>query len=331
MKKTIAILIGSTVAISLIWLIDETLLTETSAPKTAEKRQESAVERQDSPTRQKTKAKPTTKPPIYDLSQKAHWYDPETTIGFRGSSKTLSEWLEPFHPTPQEFQFIAQFEISYKNLKESLSEDEYYSVEGRKQLIDESLKLNKQLREQLGEERTQFYAEVRKLETGYYDTWKVLTVNGISEEGVSEFRELADEFNQQVYDRPLYRGDTYVARPAPGDDFRIDIDEKERIAQSFRERIEKKFGKQVLDDILFTGGLTVFMDQLDRGSDPMRVINIVSDPEQRARLKKLYGIEFSSNREAYEKQREESKRLENRENELLEEWAKREKNSLVNP
>ena len=303
MKKTIAILIGSTVAISLIWLIDETLLTETSAPKTAEKRQESAVERQDSPTRQKTKAKPTTKPPIYDLSQKAHWYDPETTIGFRGSSKTLSEWLEPFHPTPQEFQFIAQFEISYKNLKESLSEDEYYSVEGRKQLIDESLKLNKQLREQLGEERTQFYAEVRKLETGYYDTWKVLTVNGISEEGVSEFRELADEFNQQMQD------------------FRTDFRDKRRIAKSFRDRIEKEFGKQVLDDIYFLNAHAFSMNQLDLG-DPRAAFIRAQYPEQKERLKDLYDFEFGVGTGAFEKFSKESDRREKLEMKLWREWVK---------
>lgn len=331
MRKTIIILIGATVTISLLWLVDEKFLTKTSNLKSAEKQQETETVQRISTTEQKTKAKPTSKPPVYDLSQKAHWYDPEITVGYRGSFRTLSEWLKPFHPTTQEFQDIAQYGTSRKKLRESLSEDEYYSVEGRKRLNAKIDKLMDQLHKQLGEERYQFYVEVRDLDTGYYNTWEVLTANGISEDRVPEFRKLADEFNQQAYDRPLYRGDTYVARPAPGDNFRIDIDEKERIAQSFRERIEKKFGKQVLDDILFTGGLTVFMDQLDRRSDPMRVINIVSDPEQRARLKKLYGIEFSSNREAYEKQREESNRLENRENELLEEWAKREKNSLVNP
>ena len=43
-------------------------------------------------------------------------------------------------------------------------------MEERKWLIHKVLKLNKELREQLGEERIQFYAEVRDLEPGYYDT-----------------------------------------------------------------------------------------------------------------------------------------------------------------
>ena len=77
-----------------------------------------------------------------------------------------------------------------------MSENERYSVEGRKWIAAEVIKLHKQLREDLGLKRTQFYTEVRDLETGYYHTWEVLKVNGISEKRVAEFRELADEFNQ---------------------------------------------------------------------------------------------------------------------------------------
>ena len=80
--------------------------------------------------------------------------------------ETLSEWLRPFHPTTQEFQHIAQYETSRKKLRESLSEDEYYSVEGRKRLNGEIDKLMDQLHKQLGEERYQFYVEVRDLDTG---------------------------------------------------------------------------------------------------------------------------------------------------------------------
>lgn len=147
-----------------------------------------------------------TRLPVYDLSQKAHWYDPETTIGFQGSSKTLAEWLKPFKPKPEEFQIIAQYENERKKLEESLSEDEYYSVEGRLWLIDELMKLNKKLQEQLGEDRDKSYAEVRELGTGYYHTWEVLTVNDISEERVAEFRELGENFNGQVHSMSLFRG-----------------------------------------------------------------------------------------------------------------------------
>ena len=258
MKRPILILSAGVVVIALLLLVNEKWLKETSAPKTVDKQQKvESVQQGSSPTEQKIKAKPTTKPPVYDLSKKAHWYDPETTIGFQGSSKTLAEWLEPFKPKPEEFQIIAQYENEYKKLKESQTEDEYYSVEGRKWLIDEVIKLNKKLQKQLGEERTQFYAEVRELGTGYYDTWKVLTVNGISEERVAEFRELADEFNQQMHGYPLYRAEREVVRHTPND-FRIDSDEEKRIAQSFRDRIEKEFGKQVLDDI-FALGASLFL------------------------------------------------------------------------
>ena len=305
MKKTIIILIGATVAISLLWLVDETLLTKTSGQKSAENQQEvTVVGKQGPSTEQKTEAKPKWKPPVYDLSNKAHWYDPERTIGIY-ESKTLAEWLEPFKPNSEEFQIIAQYETSFRNLKESLSEDEYYSVEGRKWLIDEILKLNKQLWEQLGEERTQFYAEVRKLETGYYHTWEVLTANGISEDRVSEFRELADEFNQQMQD------------------FSTGIREKRRIAKSFRDRIENEFGKQVLDDIYFLNPHTFSMFQLDMGDPRAALIRAQYQyPEQKERLKKLYDFEFGVGTGAFEKFREESDRRERLEMNLWKEWVK---------
>lgn len=99
MKKPILIIAAGMIAVSLIWLVDETFLTQTIAPKTADKQQESGLERQGSPTKQKTtdklNVKPKFKPPVYDLSKKAHWYDPETTIELY-ESQTLAEWLEPF-------------------------------------------------------------------------------------------------------------------------------------------------------------------------------------------------------------------------------------------
>ena len=92
--------------------------------------------------------------------------------------------MEPFYPRTQEFQIIAQYETSFKKLKESLSEDEYYSVEGRKWLVDEIGKLNVQIQKQSGEERHRFYLEVTELGTRYYETWKILTFSGISENRV---------------------------------------------------------------------------------------------------------------------------------------------------
>ena len=292
MKKPIFIIAAGMVAVSLIWLVDKTFLAKESTPQTADKQQESASEEQGSTTEQRTTDKPTSKPPVYDLSNKTHWYDPETTIGFWGSSKTLAEWLEPFKPNAKEFQIIAQYEAARKKLDESQTEDEYYSVEGRKWIVAEVIKLHKQLRKDLGLERTQFYAEVREIVSGYYDTWRVLTVNGISEERVAEFRELADEFNQQMHGIPLFRGKSSAIRPPPRDDFSSgSLAEQRQIAKTFRDRIEKEFGSQVLDDILSLRGETFFMDQLDMG-DPNRSFLLSQDPKQRERLEKLYDVNF---------------------------------------
>ncbi len=328
MKRPILILSAGVVVIALPLLVNEKWIKEPSAPETADKQQEAAAEGQGSPTEQKTMAKPTSKPPVYDLSKKAHWYDPETTIGLY-ESKMLAEWLEPFNPSLQEFQLIAQFETTYKKLKESLSEDEYYSVEGRKRLIDELSKQSDILQQQLGEERMRFYLEVREPVTGYHKTWKVLTANGISEERVAEFRELADEFNQQMHGRPLYRVDREVIRYSP-DDFRISSDEKKRIAQTFRDRIEREFGKQVLDDVLSLGGETFFMDQLDMGDNPTRYLGLMLDPNQQERLKSLYDVEFG-NKEKMNKNIAEMERLEKREMEFIEEWIKHHEQQQAEP
>ena len=335
MKRPILILSAGVVVISLLLLVNEKWLKETSAPKTADKQQESASEGQGSTAEQRTTDKPTSKPPVYDSSKKAHWYDPETTVGvLYGSSKLLSEWLEPFKPTAEEFQIIAQYENARKKLKESQTEDEYYTVEGRLWLIDETLKLNNQLRKDMGEERTLFYFEVRELGTGYYDTWKVLTANGISEERVAEFRELADEFNQQMHGIPLFRAERPYARYLP-DDWDIDSDDQKRIAKTFRDRIEKEFGRQVLEDILSLRGGLFFMDQLDKG-DPRIFAGLMLDPKTQTRLENLYGVIFddpddAEAEEAYEKHKAEMDRLEKREMEFMEEWIKHHEQQQAEP
>ena len=323
MKKPIFIIAAGMIAVSLIWLVDKTFLAKETAPKTADKQQESASEGQGSTTEQRTTDKPTSKPPVYDLSNKAHWYDPETTIGFWGSSKTLAEWLEPFKPTAEEFQIIARYEAARKELDESQTEDEYYSVEGRNWIVDEVIKLHKQIREDMGLERAQFYAEVRGRVSGYYDTWKVLTTNGISEERVVEFRDLADEFNQQMHGRPLFRGKSSIIRPSPRDDFSSGrFVERRQLAETFQDRIEKEFGKQVLDDVLSLGGETFYMDELDFGN-PGRRFLLSQDPKQRERLENLYDVNFGEEDDgAFERHKAEVERLHEREMELAAEWQK---------
>ena len=326
MKKPILILTVGVVVISLLLFVNEKWIKETSASKTADKQQESAAEGQGSPTEQRTTDKPTSKPPVYDLSKKAHWYDPKTTIGgLYGSSKLLSEWLEPFKPNAEEFQFIAQYETEFKKRKESLTEDEYYSVQGRQWLIKETEKLNEQLLEQIGEDRFLFLAEVRDPTTGYYHTWKALTVNGVSEDRVSEFRELADEFNQQMHGIPLFRAKRQVAYYSPPG-FDISWDEKKRIAKYFRERIEKEFGKQVIDDILSLRGLSVFMKDLTMGMNPDRQVALLLDPKQKERMEKFYDVKFVSEEKGV-KDIEDSRRRRQRETNLWIEAVKQQAGS----
>ena len=161
MKRPILIIASGVVVIALLLLVNEKWIKKTSAPKSADKQQKvESVQQGSSTTKQKTTDKPTSKPPVYDLSTKAHWHDPETTVGLHGGTRLLSETLKPFHPNPKEFQLIAQYETEFKKLKESLSEDEYFSIDGRTWLKKETDKLNKQIQEQLGEERHRFYLEV---------------------------------------------------------------------------------------------------------------------------------------------------------------------------
>ena len=322
MKRPILIIASGVVVISILLLVNEKWIKETSAPKSADKQQKvESVQQGSSPTEQKTTAKPTSKPLVYDLSNKTHWYDPETTVGLYGSG-ILAKEIEPFKPNAEEFQIIAQYEVARRKLKESLSEDEYYSVEGRKRLIDGILELNKKLREELGEERTQFYAEVRDPDTGYYNTWEVLKVNGISEERVAEFRELADEFNRQMHGRPLYRAERRIAYYTTDRD--ITFDGQNQIAKTFRERIEKEFGGQVLDDILSLSPITFFMNDLG-GMSMMMTIDLLHDPSQQERLKDLYDyhVDFSEPADEVDKEIEESKRLGKLEIKLIEAWGEK--------
>ena len=336
MKRPILIIASGVVMISLLLLVNEKWIKITSVPKTADKTQESESVQQSSPTspKKKTATKPTSKPPVYDLSKKTHWYDPETTISAGIGAKLLSEILKPFHPTPQEFQYIAQYETLCRKLKESLSEDEYYSMKGRQSLVEEIEKLNKQLLEQLGEERLLFYREVQNLHTGCYNTWKALTTHGISEDRVPEFREMAEEFNQQMYGRSLYKGVEGAAHPPPREDFSIDLEEQMQIAETFQDRIEKDFGKHVLDDILTTGGILFYMNRLDLGTNPSRrarLFSLSNDSEYRAHMMDLYNFEIIDDEEIMKKHRAERERLEAREMELMEEVIKHYATEQIKP
>lgn len=123
-----------------------------------------------------------------------------------------------------------------------------------------------------------------------------------------------------MHDILLFLGNSYSARLAPGGGFRLRFDEEERIAKYFRDRIEKEFGKQVLNDVLSVGSFMVFIDNLEKGDNPMWEINLWHSTKQRECLENLYDIEFVSE-EVMRKNMEESGRLEKREMNLWEEWA----------
>ena len=102
MKKTIIILTGSIIAISILWLADKKLLNKTSDPGSAENQKKEESVQQGSSTNQKIKAKSTSKYPVYDLYKKSHWYDPEKTMRIYGV-KPIFKMIKLFHPAPKEF------------------------------------------------------------------------------------------------------------------------------------------------------------------------------------------------------------------------------------
>ena len=59
------------------------------------------------------------------------------------------------------------------------------------------------------------------------------------------------------------------------------------------------------------------MPRLNMGDAPIRKFSLMHNPRQKERLENLYDFEFGENEETFEKHREESERLENRE---VESW-----------
>ena len=101
MKKTIIILSGAIVAISILWLVDEKLPTKTSKSKFAESQKKNESVQQISTTEEKAKAKPTSKPPVYDLSPKKNTLmrppkqSPISTEEQGYSSKCWNPFIQP--------------------------------------------------------------------------------------------------------------------------------------------------------------------------------------------------------------------------------------------
>ena len=67
---------------------------------------------------------------------------------------------------------------------------------------------------------------------------------------------------------------------------------KGKIGKTFQDRIEKEFGRQVLDDIFDIGDSLFIMSDLDEGADPSWHLSILFDTKRQERLKTLYNVDF---------------------------------------
>lgn len=293
MKKIIIISFGIVVIGALFWLKsleEQTSSAATKSPsdKTATTSQEQAATK---PTEKTDRSRGM---PQFDLSKKAHYYDPETTMTSRG--RTLAWHLQPFHPTPQEFQYIAQFDAARDKLrKSSISQgDDWFTRAARVVFGTELDKLKRRLKQQLGKERYARYQYVMRSENGYYKSWRLIAASGLGEERVEDLRALATEYNRTVHgteiggrieigeweeipDRSMYHR-TYA--------------EELEIIVTYRERIRKEFGQQMLDDLLAFPDGYLFPD-LDVGLVENEYKTAWNDEETRKRLERHYNATFT--------------------------------------
>ena len=251
MKKIIIISFGIVVIGALFWLKsleEQTSSAATKSPsdKTATTSQEQAATK---PTEKTDRSRGM---PQFDLSKKAHYYDPETTMTSVG--KTLAWHLQPFHPAPQEFQYIAQFRAAREKLrKSSVSQgDDWFTQAARIVFGTELDKLKRRLKQQLGKERYARYQYVMRSENGYYKSWRLIAASGLGEERVEELRALATECNHTVHGTEIggrIEIGEWEELPDRSMYHRTQAEELEIIAP-YRERIRKEFGQQMLDDLL---------------------------------------------------------------------------------
>ncbi len=308
MKKIIIISFGIVVIGTLFWLKsleEQTSSAATKSPsdKTATTSQEQAATK---PTEKDDRSRGM---PQFDLSKKAHYYDPETTMTSVG--KTLAWHLQPFHPTPQEFQYIAQFDAARDKLrKSSISRgDDWFTRAARIVFGTELDKLKRRFKQQLGKERYDRYQYVMLGRDGYYESWRAVAASGLDEERVEELRALATEYNRTVHgteiDEKIHfeseaelderiEFEREMREKAPGVAMlrRGEIDERGKLIASYRERIRKEFSQQMLDDLLaFPDGYRLFPD-LDVGLVEDEYKTAWNDEETRKRLERHYNVTF---------------------------------------
>lgn len=239
----------------------------------------------------------------FDLSKKAHYHDPETTMY---GIYNLAWMLEPFHPTPQEFQYIAQRMAGVREVKKKVGDDAFFTPKGRRQFSREVDKLDAILRKQLGKKRYERYiytAAPPLNKTCYSDAWRFVTVNGLDESRAEDLRDLAIEYNREVRGMEI-DGQTDIDEI---DRWRhewhdLSYDEKKAIKLSFMDRIRDDFGEGVLNDILAVSN-DLFRD-LDRAFPEDSYKTVWNDLPTRKRMEELYGGKFIDHSTSPEEQRQ---------------------------
>jgi len=233
---------------------------------------------------------------LSDMSQKKHFYDPETTLdrfSFLSSDGVKLAWvLAPFQPTAEEFQILARHEAEMAGLSEVVSEEAFFTVKGRALYMDGVSKLKRKLKQSLGSDRFADYEYKLSTDTGYPTSWRVLTVNGFGEDRITEMQELANKYTRTIHGTELNPQKAIEGWKPPEDSILV--------KEAFRQRILAEFGEQVLFDIMNLSGMGLF-NGIE--SDPMHDLATYraagyreawEDEDVKARMKSLYKSTFAS-------------------------------------
>lgn len=193
----------------------------------------------------------------FSLNAKKHYYDPKHTLtrSYPNSpSRIKLAWqLEPFEPTPKEFQYIAQYEASMEHLSEVVDEEAFFTPEGRALYAKEATRFEKNLKSQLGKNRYDRYEYVFSPKSGYSNAWRLLKVNGIDTSRVGKLQELAIRYNREVLGEASLDMRENITSWIPPDN-------EDEIKELYRIKIKQQFGKQVLFDIMALKGHGLFSD-----------------------------------------------------------------------
>ena len=191
---------------------------------------------------------------LFDLTDKSHYFNPETTLDLSTPlfpEKVKLSWiLEPFNPSPSEFQAIATYQAEKARLSEVIDEAAFFTPDGGKKYIAGVDKLKQELRERLGKERFKHYEYLFTSGSGYTTAWRMLNVNGFDEGRVQEMLDIAAEYNRLVHGKELNSQKKINGWTRPED--------LEPLKESFRQRIVTLYGEQMLYDIFGLTGNILF-------------------------------------------------------------------------